>query len=470
MADDMGWGEPGAFPASSAHGRIATPHLDAFAASGKIFTNAYAGYTVCAPSRTTLFTGRHSGNFVKHGYSGENLGPGQAVTTAMLLQGAGYATAAVGKIAPLTAPLDQGFDYFNGQLDQAACHNMYPRTIDEGRGSHNVNLTRNWANKSRATCMGAPQSFNFTVDMSADRALEWLDATATAAGKPFFLYLSFTVPHAGGWGDDPVDAPVSNSTNHEEGAPVPSDLQYAGEAAWPEVERDHAAVITYLDGKVGAVMAKLAEKGVDDTTLVIFASDNGAHLEGGHDYRFFNSTGGLLGHKRSQYEGGFRSPIMARWPAAVAGGTRSDFAWAFWDVMPTLAELAGVDTAQLPADLDGVSIVPTLLGQAQPPKEYLYFTWPGTTKGTAPLTARQWAAAARGASGFSVRQGEWKGVVQHCSDTTTYAPSAADAFELYHLPADPFETTDVAAAHTDVVAQLRALVMSKNLTCHCYQC
>ena len=510
MADDLGVGEPGAFPnAHPNHGRLATPHLDRFAAEGLRFSAAYAGYTVCAPSRTAFFTGRHSGNFVKHGLDGELLGPGEATTTAMLLQRAGYATAASGKLAPMTAPLQQGFDRFLlGQLDQAQCHNMYPRMLDAGAGFHNLNLTQNWAaDKGRTACMARPADFNYTVDMFQDAALAWLDGAAAdasgangdAATKPFFLYLAFTVPHAGGWGDDAFDAPDAAPHSHDflAGAPVPTDAQYGNESSWPEVERDHAAVVTYLDGKVGELMAKLKAAGVDDNTvssraalalplrmslpyltplfppntqLVFFASDNGAHLEGGHDYKFFNSTGGLLGHKRSQYEGGFRSPIMARWPASVAAGTVSDFAWAFWDVMPTLAELAGVDAAQLPAGIDGVSIVPTLLGQAQPPKEYLYFTWPGTTKGSAALTQRAWEAQSPGVSGYSVRQGEWKGVVQHCADNGALAPSAGDDYELYHLTSDPFEQTDVARGHADIVAQLKALVISKNLTCACYQC
>merc|ERR1719247_2346798 len=133
MADDLGWGEVGLYPSTSPHGRIDTPNLDKFGKEGIQFTHAYAGYTVCAPSRTTFFTGRHSGQFVKYGLSGTEIAPGQAsaTTIASVLQKAGYATGAFGKVAPLDSPLKQGFDTFFGQIDQSDCHNMYPRQIDK---------------------------------------------------------------------------------------------------------------------------------------------------------------------------------------------------------------------------------------------------------------------------------------------------------------------------------------------------
>ena len=488
MADDLGWGEPGAFPSTSPHGRIATPHLDQFASEGVRFTNAYAGYTVCAPSRTTLMTGFHSGHFPREGLNGEELAPAQSaslLTLPAMLQKAGYMTAAAGKVAPLTAPVEQGFDSFIGQVDQGLCHNMYPRFIDEGNATLNVNLTHNWAiaadaKAARAQCMASPSSFNYTVDITHHASLAFVRARA-ADGKKFFLYESFTVPHAGGWGHAP--------SMPESGAPVPSDGRYASES-WPEVERDHAAVITYLDNCVGELIAELKTGGLDDKTLLFFASDNGAHLEGGHDYHFFNSTGGLLGHKRSLYEGGYRSPTMVRWPAAVAPAV-SDVPFAFWDVIPTLIELIGADEPAAAA-LDGISIAPTLLGKPQPARAApLYWTWPGT--GVPPLPAG-WTAhqtrdgriahqspdgrvvehrAPKGASGYAVRIGEWKGVVPHCANTTSLRPSAGDAMQVYHLPTDPFETTDIAdtAAGKAPLALLRGtLAEDPTLSCHCFQC
>jgi len=443
MADDLGWGEVGLYPSISEHGQIATPHLDKFGQEGMQFMHAYAGYTVCAPSRTTFFTGRHSGQFVKHGYSGTDLYPEQNVTTvANVLRNAGYTTGAFGKIAPLSSPELMGFDRFFGQIDQSECHNMYPRQIDQGVGRNNVNLTLNWKDKSRELCMADPETYNYTIDAFHQSGMEWLEAVGMGP-KPFFLYLSYTVPHAGGWTDAPL--------NKEQGNPVPTDLQYDN-ASWPNVERDHAAVITYLDSKVGDVMARLDALGVDDNTLVIFASDNGAHVEGGHKKQFFNSTGGLQGNKRSYYEGGYRSPTLARWPGVISSGRVSNFPWAFWDVMPTFAELAGVE---VPEGLDGISIVPTLTGKGnQPEHEYLYWTWKG----------------ANGKGGYSMRVGDWKGIVKSCNDAVNLRPSLDDEMMLFNVVADPFEMKDRSAERDDLVSAFKQLIASKNVTCECYQC
>lgn len=232
---------------------------------------------------------------------------------------------------------------------------------------------------------------------------------------------------------------------------------------------------------------------------VFFASDNGAHLEGGHSYHFFNSTGGLTGHKRSLYEGGMRSPTMARWPGTITPGV-SDFAWAFWDFMPTVAELTGM-TGSLPKDIDGISIVPTLMGKTQPPKEYLYWTWSGT--GVPPLPegwsthqdddglavyrnvdsgeltyehpADDYSNTKRGGTpGYAVRVGEWKGIVAHCDDEAGRKPSQGDlaSMEIYHLPTDPFEKNNLAstADGKTKAASLLQVILPKNLTCSCYQC
>lgn len=470
MSDDLGWGEPGLYPSTSPHGRIATPHLDKLGKEGVQFMQAYAGYTVCAPSRTTFFTGRHSGQFVKHGFDGQELKPGQATTVASVLQKAGYATGAFGKVAPLDSPVKQGFDTFFGQIDQAECHNMYPRQIDKELGRHNVNFTGNWYEKSRELCMAHPEKYNYTIDAFHDAGMEWLSQAAKGS-KPFFMYLSFTVPHAGGWTDAPA--------NKEQGAPVPTDGQYSKFKSWPDVERDHAAVITYLDAKIGDLMDRLSSLGVDKNTLVLFASDNGAHIEGGHKKEFFNSTGGLQGNKRSLYEGGYRSPTMARWPGVIQAGRVSNFPWAFWDVMPTFAELAGT---KAPEGLDGISIVPELKGEQQPDHEYLFWTWPGKKKGAVvdeppkdSFHDKDWEdynmeedASAAG-KGYSVRIGTFKGVVQAC-DPKTLKPGKNDKMEVYDLINDPFEATDIAAKHPEKVAQFKKVLSSKDLTCECYQC
>jgi len=317
--------------------------------------------------------------------------------------------------------------------------------------------------------MAHPEKFNYTIDAFHHAGMAWLEEAAKGH-KPFFMYLSFTVPHAGGWGDHPQ--------NPEQGAPVPMDAKYT-KSSWPDVERDHASVITYLDAKVGDLMAHLSALGVDSNTLVIFASDNGAHIEGGHKKQFFNSTGGLQGNKRSLYEGGYRSPTMARWPGVITAGRVSSFPWAFWDMMPTLAELAG---AHAPEGLDGISIVPELKGKKQPDHEYLFWTWVGKKKNVESMEAPSdslhylnWEdysmeedAEAAG-KGYSVRVGDFKGIVQACSPKTL-KPGEHDKMEIYDVVNDPFETTDVAAKHPDLVSQFKKLVVSKDLTCQCYQC
>lgn len=190
-------------------------------------------------------------------------------------------------------------------------------------------------------------------------------------------------------------------------------------------------------------------------------------LDRGHDYKFFNSTGGLLGHKRSLYEGGVRSPSMVRWPGTVPANEHSSYMWAFWDIMPTLAELSGATVPN--PDIDGVSFVDTLMGKQQAPKEYVYFTWRGT--GVPPMASGgSEAVAAKQASGYGIRSGDWKGVVAHCADVKNSVPSDADEMLVYNLAEDPFEAKDVAAAHPDKLAMLKQLAQSKDVSCDCFQC
>lgn len=220
MADDLGVGEPSftTMPTqNSTHGRIATPHIDMLAGSGMSFSGAYAGYTVCAPSRTTLFTGRNSGHFATSM-------PQDWPVLPKLLKAGGYETAVFGKSAPMDHvsaqgkpgtlnwgnPTHFGFDAFSGQPDQGLCHNMYPATINDGTSV--VNLTLNTEKeKSRELCMAEPEAYNYTTDLFADHAMAWLRGRKSK--KPYFLYLSFTVPHAGGWGSAP--------NQPEQGNPVP---------------------------------------------------------------------------------------------------------------------------------------------------------------------------------------------------------------------------------------------------------
>eukprot|EP00308_Calcidiscus_leptoporus_P004349 CAMPEP_0119359116 /NCGR_PEP_ID=MMETSP1334-20130426/7087_1 /TAXON_ID=127549 /ORGANISM="Calcidiscus leptoporus, Strain RCC1130" /LENGTH=484 /DNA_ID=CAMNT_0007373723 /DNA_START=176 /DNA_END=1630 /DNA_ORIENTATION=- len=473
MADDLGAGEPSFTKTHSAHGRISTPAIDSLAKDGMRFTAAYAGYTVCAPSRATLFTGRNSGRLAG--------APADWPLLPRLLRQGGFETVAFGKSAPMDGPqpapqplawglpTDFGFETYAGQTNQALCHNMYPLSYTVQNTS--VPLPLNTQVKGRAECMRHPERFNYTTDLFADHAIEWLRARAGAAAsaRPFFLYLSFTVPHAGGWGSAP-EAP-------EQGNPVPTDLGY-GKEDWPIVERDHAASVGYLDFKVGRVLAALREARLEERTVVFLASDNGAHNEGGHSVRFFNSTGGLRGFKRSYYEGGVRSPSLVRWPGVVAPGSVSSTPWAFWDVLPTMLEIARLPPPS-GAILDGRSIVPTLRGHEQPPPPYMYWTWRGTvgwderlpSNGTLPFRTDGRSASGT-PPGYAVRVGEWKGVVHACVDQEKQVPSADDVMELYNLTADPYEASNVATEGDGptIVRSIKAFLVKQSLSCACWQC
>ena len=210
-------------------------------------------------------TGFHSGHFPREGLAGTNIPAGQKIlTTPEMLQKAGYKTAGIGKLAPLAAPIEQGFDYFIGQVSQSACHNMYPPSIDSGNKTKNVPLLNKDNKPSRSACMADPSKFNYTVDITHEQSMSWITAhvseqaeraQANLSRVPFFLYEAFTVPHAGGW-----------TGQAESGAPVPTDGQYANQS-WPTVERDHAAVITYLDNYVGVLMATLKKLSIEQDTV-----------------------------------------------------------------------------------------------------------------------------------------------------------------------------------------------------------
>lgn len=204
-----------------------------------------------------------------------------------------------------------------------------------------------------------------------------------------------------------------------------------------------------------------------------FASDNGAHFEGGHQMQFFDSTGGLPGHKAGMFEGSVRSPSMVRWPGHIQKGSSSDLPWAFWDVFPTLAHLA---QAEIPSQLDGISILPELLGSnmsnelnlgGKGDSRYFYFTWVGD--GGRYVRTKP-SKIKRHGPGYTVRWGWWKGMVPHCWDQDRVKPSMKDRMLLFNLQMDPLETTDVAQTQPKIVQKLKELVVSENLTCICYQC
>jgi arylsulfatase A-like enzyme len=354
-------------------------------------------------------TGRHTGHATIRGNALVPLRP-KDVTVAEVLKSAGYATGLIGKWGlgePDTTghPNRKGFDYFYGYLNQVHAHNYYPDYL--------------WKNQDKVVLEGnvvkqgvASQRAQYSHDLFTREALAFV---ADHRDKPFFLYLAYTIPHA------------NNERGRAEGngMEVPSDAPYS-DRKWPQVEKNHAAMITRLDADIGRLMKRLQELGLDENTVVFFSSDNGPHKEGGADPTFFQSAGPLRGFKRALTEGGIRVPMIVRWRGKIKAGAVSDQVWVFWDFLPTAAELTGTKP---PADLDGISMAPTLLGSAtQKQHDFLY-----------------WEFHERG-SQQAVRMGDWKAI----------RLKIGEPLELYDLKTDIGEKANVAAQHPEVVAQVEA--------------
>jgi arylsulfatase A-like enzyme len=414
LADDLGYGDLGCYGQK----KIKTPNLDKLAAEGIRFTDAYAGSTVCAPSRAALMTGLHSGHNRIRGNSNKGL-TSEDITVAEVLKNAGYYNVLFGKWGlgdegSPGVPQKKGFDEFAGYLNQTHAHDYYtdhifryaPKFNFDGR----MELPENWNGKKGL----------YIPDLLTNAALNFLrlaEPNPRNPPPPFFLFLSTIIPHA----NDEEGRRTGN------GMQVPTDVPYSDES-WPQVEKNKAAMITRLDSTVGAILDALKRYHLESNTLVLFSSDNGPHQEGGVDPKFFNSSGPLRGIKRDLYEGGIRVPLIARWPGTIKPGQTSTEVCTFWDFLPTAAELAGAKT---PPNLDGISIVPTLLGKPQTNHHDLVY----------------WEFHERGFQQAG-RMGDWKAV----------RPQAGEPLELYDLKNDIGEKTNVADKHPDVVAKMDALL------------
>lgn len=403
-ADDLGYGDLSCYGQRRFH----TPHLDRMAAEGTRFTNYYSGSTVCAPSRYALMTGIHTG----HGYIRGNgeipLRPAD-ITIAEVVKAADYRTAVIGKWGLGTEntagrPDRQGFDESFGFLDHRHAHRQYTDHLWKNVVRFPVDAKRDFAN-----------------DLFTDAALNFI---ARHKERPFFLYLAYTNPHAElRVPEDSLqqfrgkfpETPFVNTTadNHAS----------VGYRSQPTPHAAFAAMVTRMDRDVGRILADLAKQNLDNNTIVFFTSDNGPHEEGGADPGFFQSAGNLRGIKRDLYEGGVRVPMIARWPGRIAAGRVSSQIWAHWDVLPTAAQIAG---AQAPTGIDGISMLPALLGRSQQDHDFLY-----------------WEFHERGFD-QAVRMGEWK-AVRH---------GTTRPLELYNLLIDIGEQKDVAAQHPAIVNRI----------------
>ena len=421
LADDLGYGDLGSYGQQV----IRTPVLDRMAAEGIRFTQFYAGATVCAPSRSVLMTGQHTGHTHVRGNA---RGTAQSlrdedVTVAEVLQSAGYATGLFGKwglgeVGMEGHPLSQGFGAFFGYLNQVHAHNYYPEFL--WRGLEKAPL-RNRVERTPRPYGGfeggwATERGEYSHDLIMREALAWVDEQKDS---PFFLYLALTIPHA--------NNEATRATG--DGAEVPEYGVYDAED-WPNPDKGQAAMITRMDRDVGALLARLAELGIEDRTLVMFSSDNGPHNESNHDPVRFNPSGNLRGIKRDLYDGGIRVPFLARWPGTIRAGQVSDHIAYFGDLMATVADLSGVDA---PPDTDSISFAPTLLGRTGEQRTHDYLYWEFYEAG----------------SSQAVRMGQWKGV---------RGPMLTGRLELYDVVRDEGERYDVARNYPDVVKEIEGIM------------
>ncbi len=396
MADDLGYADLGCYGQK----HIKTPNIDQLAAEGMRFTQCYAGSTVCAPSRSVLMTGQHTGHTRVRGNAGKVGGVGSQrrvplepkdVTVAEVLKQAGYATGITGKWGlgePNTTgiPNRQGFDEWFGYLNQRNAHSYYPPFL--------------WHNEQKQILEGNKdgQRKVYSHDLFTRFSLDFI---RSGKADPFFLYLPYTIPHA----------------KYE----IPSAEPYT-DKPWPQNAKVHAAMITRMDRDVGRIMALLKKLNIDDKTIVFFCSDNGAaqRWEG-----IFDSSGPLRGRKRDMYEGGIRTPMIVRWPGKVpAGKLNATAVWYFADVLPTLTDLVGAKT---PPGIDGISVLPTLLGKKQNTGDrFLYWEF----------FERNFQQAVRWHNYKAVR------------------PAPGKPLELYDLAKDLAETHNLAAQHPRVIDRI----------------
>lgn len=446
FADDLGYGELGCYGQK----KIKTPHLDQLAAQGMRFTQHYSSAPVCAPSRCGLMTGRHTGhtyirgNYELGGFEDDKEG-GQmplnegAFTLGHLFQKAGYKTGAVGKwglgMANTTGnPNQQGFDFFYGLLCQKQSHNFYPTHL--WKNGEKVPLNNPFIRVHKPMADGDE---NYEYYTGNEYAIDKMTEQASAfikehKSQPFFLYLPYTLPHLS------LQAPAEAVKAY---LGQFNDKPYRGQHGYASTRYQYAtyaAMISYLDEQVGQIWDLVKKLGIEENTIIMFSSDNGATFDKAVDTRFFESSGPFKGVKRDVYEGGIRMPMIAYWKNKIKAGQVTEHVSTQYDVMATCADLLHIRPA-LPTD--GISFLPTLLQKgAQKKHDFLYFEFP------------------ENGGQLAVRIGNWKGVKRNMKTN----PKAA--WEVYDLSKDEGEQNNIAAQHPELIPQFDAIVKREHRPSH----
>lgn len=427
LADDLGYGDVG----YNGQQKFETPNIDKLAEQGMVFTQHYSGSTVCAPSRSALMTGLHTGHTPIRGNKeimpeGQWPLPDSSYTLAEMLKDATYVTGAFGKWGlgyPTSEgdPNNQGFDEFYGYNCQRYGHHYYPDFL-----RHNQDKIMLKENANGINNVYAPNLIH-------EQALKFMEKNKDTS---FFMFYPTIIPHAELFAPEEYMQKFRGKFLPEKefkGADYGDEgfRKYAY-GSQPESHAAFAAMVTVLDDHVGEIVEKLEQLGIADNTFIIFTSDNGPHIEGGADPDYFDSNAQYKGYKRDLYEGGIHVPMIAYWPGTIEGGTETTHISAFWDVMPTIAEIIGTKS---PENIDGISFAPTLLNkEGQKQHEYLYWEF-------RPLGGRK-----------AVRKGKWKAVRY---DILTNPDSP---LELYNLEVDPSEENNIANQHPQVVAEMTEIM------------
>ena len=422
LADDLGYGDLGAYGQQI----IKTPNLDQLAKEGIQFINFYSGTSVCAPSRSSLMTGQHTGHTNIRGNKeiepeGQHPLADSVETLAMLLKQAGYTSGAFGKwglgmVGTSGDPTLKGFDEFFGYNCQRHSHRYYP--------------THLWHNDEKIILEGndLTQKVQYAPELIQEKTLEFIDNNKD---NPFFLFVPTVLPHAELAG--PNDEYFKMYENQFEETPHKGNdygpnATIAGYSSVEKPRATYASMVSRMDGYVGQILEKLEEYNLTENTIVIFSSDNGAHREGGADPEFFNSAGNLRGFKRDLYEGGIRVPLIVKWPNVTPTAVTSEHIGAFWDIIPTVTEITGAPEANY---TDGISFYPTLSNNGDQKKhDHLY--WEFHEDG-----GRQ-----------AVRKDNWKLIRLNVRNPEK------TSLELYDLQRDPKEKNNLVEKHPKLVKEL----------------